>query len=217
MSHLLVKNINHFVEIDYLRGFAILAVLAIHTSQNYVKITEINSLLVANIVINEFSGFAVPLFIFISGFVLSLNYNGLFSKRTFYIKRVKSVIPSYIVFSTIYILFNIVSSAIHGELKYPSIIDVLVNLLTANSSYHLWFFALIIQFYIFYPYIIKLYEFFKVNNKIFHFIFVVLITQLVWIIMSDTAQNLVITSMYLNSIKYSKFVLNTFFQGFFLS
>jgi surface polysaccharide O-acyltransferase-like enzyme len=216
MANSLLKNINHLDEFDYLRGFAILAVLAVHTSANFVNITEINSLLVANIVIDVFSHFAVPLFIFISGFVLSFKYKGLFSKRNFYLKRAKSIILPYIIFSTIYILFNIVLFAINGELKYPSIIATLFYFLTASSYYHLWFFALIIQFYIFYPYIIKLYEFFSESNRIFFFIFVVLIIQLAWIVISDSAITLITTNMYLNSIKYSKVILNIFFRDFFL-
>jgi hypothetical protein len=115
----------------------------------------------------------------------------------------------------VYILSNIVLSAINGELKYPSIIAILFNFLTACNCYHLWFFALIIQFYIFYPYIIKLYEFFSESNRIFFFIFVVLIIQLIWIVISDTARTSIAANIYLNSIKYSKIILNLFFRDFF--
>jgi surface polysaccharide O-acyltransferase-like enzyme len=152
MEDLFIKQINKFDEIDYLRGFAILAVIAIHTSACFTQVKNINLVVIINVIVDVFSHFAVPLFIFISGFVLSLKYKGLFSQKIFYIKRAKSVLPQYIIFSTFYILLNVALSSINHNLKFPSIITIIFWFLTANSYYHLWFFALIIQFYIFYPY-----------------------------------------------------------------
>ena len=53
-------------EIDYLRGFAILAVIIIHTSANFTEVEYLNNLVIINIFIDVFSHFAVPLFIFTS-------------------------------------------------------------------------------------------------------------------------------------------------------
>jgi peptidoglycan/LPS O-acetylase OafA/YrhL len=179
-----IQQTEKIKEIEYLRGFAILAVVAIHTSMNFTKITNVNLLLVLNVIVDVFSHFAVPLFIFISGFVLSLNYKGTFSQKKFLRKRVKSVIPSYIIFSTLYLLLNVILSAINGNLKIPSLMIIIFNFVTASSYYHLWYFALIIQFYIFYPSIIKTYDKYA-NNKIFYFIFLMLIIQELWLIIRD--------------------------------
>lgn len=161
---------------------------------------NINLLLIINVIINVFSQFAVPLFIFISGFVLSLKYNGLFSHKIFYKKRAKSVLPQYIIFSIVYILFTVSLSAINGNLKFPSITKIIFYFLTANCYPHLWFFALIIQFYIFYPYIIKLYEKFTNNGRTFLFIFLALITQQVWLVITDIAITYFNSSIYFTSM-----------------
>lgn len=80
MNDLSTQKNKRIGEVDYLRGFAVLAVIAIHTSSNS-QILNLNLLLIVNLIIDVFSHFAVPLFIFISGFVLSLNYRGLFSQN----------------------------------------------------------------------------------------------------------------------------------------
>lgn len=98
MKFLFIQQKKRIGEIDYLRGFAILAVIATHTSARFIQIPNINLLLIINVIIDVFSHFAVPLFIFISGFVLSLNYKGPFSKKTYLQKRVKSILPPYIFF-----------------------------------------------------------------------------------------------------------------------
>jgi peptidoglycan/LPS O-acetylase OafA/YrhL len=201
----MTKISNHYTIIDYLRGIAILAVVAIHTSANFVDILKINMLLLLNALVDLISGFAVPLFIFISGFVLSIKYKGLFSEKNFYIKRAKSVIPQYIIFSTIYILLSIVNSAINGSLKYPGKETMIFDFLTASSCYHLWYFILIIQFYIFHPLIMRLYENFTNKNRISLFIFLTLIIQQVWLIIRDltityfgSGTNLNSTNLFIN-------------------
>jgi surface polysaccharide O-acyltransferase-like enzyme len=117
------------------------------------------------VIIDVFSHFAVPSFIFISGFVLSHNYNGPFSKKLFYKKRAKSILPQYMIFSIFYIIFDILLSSLNVNVYSVSILKVIFDLLTANSYYHLWFFALIIQFYMFYPYLIEIYNKFVTNNR----------------------------------------------------
>lgn len=209
---------NRIEEIDYLRGFAILAVIAIHTSANFAEIRDINLLLIINVIIDVFSHFAVPSFIFISGFVLSLIYNGQFSKKSFYAKRAKSILPQYIIFSVFYTLLGIGLSTINGKASSSSILTMITNLLTTSSSYHLWYFAVIGQFYIFYPYIIKIYNKFTDDNKTLCFAGIVLIIQLVWIVVSDFAQTVLDMSTYLNSMNYYlNLLINSWLSLIFLS
>ena len=120
-------------EIDILRGFAILAVIAIHTSTNVSKITYLNNLVISNIIINVFSQHGVPLFIFISGFVLSIKYYGIFPVTQFFKKRIRSIIPQHLIFSILYI-------AIFATLNDPpSFLEIIYKILTASSAIHMWF------------------------------------------------------------------------------
>jgi len=209
-----IQKIKRIEEIDYLRGFAILAVIAIHTSANFTRILNINMLLVINVIIDVFSHFAVPLFIFISGFVLSINYKGLFSHKIFLQKRAKSILPPYIIFSILYTLLNITHFALN-DFEFPSIKRIIFNFLIANSYYHLWYFALIIQFYIFYPYIIKTYENFVNFGRIPFFIIFALITQQLWLIIRVTA--IKYFDIYFNSVNDFDTVLSIILDRVFFS
>lgn len=184
------EKMKHVLEIDYLRGFAILAVLSIHTSANFTRISTVNSLLILNVIIDVFSHFAVPLFIFISGFVLSLKYKNPFSKKLFYKKRLKSTFPQYVIFSMFYIIAHQIGSLIiKGSVKLPTLNDVVFKLLTASSSYHLWYFALLFQLYIIYPYIIKIYEYFDRSNRTEFILWISFIVQEIWIILVILIKN----------------------------
>ncbi len=191
------QKISRMEEMDYLRGFAILAVIALHTSANYTQIQNVNLLLIINVIIDVFTHFAVPSFIFISGFVLALNYDGLFSKKSFYEKRAKSILPQYIIFSIFYILLNMVLSSMNGKANPVPISTIIFDLLIAKSSFHLWYVPLIFQFYILYPYIIKIYDKFADNNRTLHFIGIILMIQQIWIVASDIAQTILDSTTYL--------------------
>jgi len=145
-------------ELDYLRGFAILAVIVIHTVANFTNFSAPGKLAVANMFINLYAHFAVPLFIFISGFVLTFKYKQTYDIKQFYKKRALTIIPQYLFFSFVYLLyFN------RGNL--PPLSDVLDKVLTARAAYHMWFFVLIIQLYILYPVLAKLYFHFEKKNQ----------------------------------------------------
>jgi peptidoglycan/LPS O-acetylase OafA/YrhL len=143
-------------ELEYLRGFAIIAVVIIHSTGRlwwfpYMQLPNI--LAVITTLVYSFSLFAVPLFIFISGFSLALRYDEKISPISFYKKRLKNIIPPYLIFSLVYILFYIII----GE-RTLKIVSIIFSILTASSSFHLWFIALIVQFYIIYPVLIKIYQ-----------------------------------------------------------
>lgn len=171
-------NSNQIKEIQYLRGFAIIAVIIIHTS-DYASNLNLSVLSIANLFLNYISRFAVPLFVLLSGIVLSLKYNTSMSIKPFYIKRMKSILPQYLFFSLFYL---IVPLSLHmGSLTIPPISKIFSSILLANSSGHLWFIPMIIQFYLLYPYLISMYE--KTNNvKVF--ILISAIIQNIWLIIN---------------------------------
>ena len=216
MTDLSLKKRKRIEEIDYLRGFAILAVVAIHSSGHFTETSNVNLLLTINVIIDIFLYFAVPLFIFISGFVLYIKYKGLFSKKLFLQKRAKSILPPYIIFSILYTLYDI-TIAINGNSSFPSIMKITFNFLIASSYYHLWYFALIIQFYIFYPYIIKTYDKFTSNHRTFYFMFSALIIQELWLIVKEIILNYFNSNTYFNSITYFNTILDLLLKRVFFS
>ncbi len=171
-------NSNQIKEIQYLRGFAIIAVIIIHTSDYAVNL-DLSILSVVNLFLNYISRFAVPLFVFLSGLVLSLKYNTSMSVKPFYIKRIKSTLPQYLFFSLLYLIIPLSLRA--GSLTIPPISKIFYSILLANSSGHLWFIPMIIQFYIIYPGLISMYE--KTTN-VKMFILVSAVIQNVWLIIN---------------------------------
>lgn len=182
----MAEQINHILEIDYLRSFAILAVIAIHVSAGFTAIPNINALMIVNVYIDIFSHFAVPLFIFISGFVLYLKYQRDYSKKEFYQKRFLRIIPPYLIFTTFYLAFSIIIAAYNsGTIALPSLIKIAYAYLLAGGYYHLWFFLLIIELYLLYPVIVKIYHLFQDIKAEWLFLIVALILQIGWQIIGN--------------------------------
>jgi len=160
------QKTNYYPEINYLRGFAILSAISVHVSGNFTEMANINLLTVLYMAIGSLSGVAVPAFVFISGFVLYNRYNVNFQIGHFYLKRFKYILPPYFIFS---ILYSIYDSKIHHLMIIHKplnldLSDFVIKLLTGGAYYHLWFFALIIQLYILYPLIVKIYIYFENKN-----------------------------------------------------
>ena len=153
----------HFVEIDYLRCFAILAVIAIHTAAAVTRVENPTEFFAVSLW-NNLSSFAVPLFICISGFVLYLSYNHN-AKKTFYKKRFQRIIPPYLIFTLIYIVANIFKNyVVTGMFQIPSCGNIINSFLFATSNEHMWFFLIIIELYLFYPIISVLFQKFVKHN-----------------------------------------------------
>ena len=161
-----------------MRGFAILAVILIHTSAYYKYFDFVNGLAIGNILADTLAQMANPLFIVISGLVLSLNYRGQFSLKTFYNKRFMSIIPQYVFFSLFYLLLIFLVTG-----QAASILDIVVDLLTGNAYSHLWFFVLIIQFYLLYPLLLKVYDYAEKKISILALLGLCLVAQILWAIL----------------------------------
>jgi len=168
-------------EINYLRGFGVLAVIAIHTTGYFTEIKSYNTLVLLNLWTDIFSQFAVPLFILISGLVLARKYRHDFSLTKFYKKRIRSIIPQYLTFSVLYTVFNNYAAMQSNSLS-TNFSLVLNNILHSSASYHLWFFSIIIQFYILYPIIIKIYAFCQRLDRTEFLLAFLLIIQTLWML-----------------------------------
>lgn len=163
----------YYPEINYLRGFSILAVISIHVSACFAKM-QMSSIAVVYMIIDAISHFAVPAFIFISGFVLYNKYNSNLDLKMFYLKRSKTIIPPYIIFSTFYIFVKIpIAKMLHRTIDT----NILHVYLAGTSLFHMWFFILIIQLYILYPLIVKIYNYSNKGSLVVSFLLSVLLPK----------------------------------------
>lgn len=93
-------------QLDIFRAIAIFAVLAIHATSRTLAETLGTNMFHPFLFINKFSQFAVPSFIFLSGFVLFYNYIdrplGGKTLGKFYTRRLLYIIVPYVVFSLLY-------------------------------------------------------------------------------------------------------------------
>jgi surface polysaccharide O-acyltransferase-like enzyme len=178
------QNISWNPEIEYLRGIAILFIIAIHTTSYLTEMNSHNFLFYFNAAVNVFSHIGVPIFVFISGFVLALRYRDHFPLKEFYLKRIPKIVIPYLTFSVLYLsmYFFLSSSQLlknQRELSQLTFNDVVFRMISGNAHYHLWFFILILELYFFYPLIIKIYDFFsKLHGEIQLLLFLFIIQEI---------------------------------------
>ena len=170
------QKTNYYSEINYLRGLAILSVISIHISDYFTEMNNINLLTSLYMVIDALSQAAVPAFIFVSGFVLYNSYNANFKIVPFYVKKLKYILPPYIIFSAFYIIFD---SRLNDTSFNFNLMDILTKYLTGGAYYHLWFFILIISLYILFPLVVNIFTYFKNKNKITLFLVIAFIVGVI--------------------------------------
>ncbi len=119
-----------------------------HVSVEALLINNVSTLVIINVFFNVLSKYAVPLFFFISGFLLTYNYDNNINEVNI-IRRIIKLMPLYVLFSLIYIIYNILNG------KKYSIYRLCIEILTGSSMYHLWFVPVIIQFYLLFPFLFK--------------------------------------------------------------
>jgi len=217
-----INNSGNFKEMELLRGIAILSVITLHSTKSFF-LTEIDSLLVLLSITCAIVLFGVPLFIFISGFLLSQKYNNDYSIIDFYKKRFKIIIPPFLIFSLIY-LFVFYIFAKPFEFTPENLYLLIVRIITATSYYHLWYFGLIIQFYLIYPVIDKIVN--KNENNLFMLLIIFILIQIIWTLgriylfnFIDNFKNLGIIYILINVPLQYSFLSHIayFFLGIFIS
>lgn len=142
--------------IQYFRAIAIIEVIVFHVTRLGMTLPSPQWIIIALI---AFTSFAVPHFIFISGVVLYNKYSSSFSLSTFYKKRFSAVLPPYLIWSTFYFAFLfVVIPTVHGSTQtIASLIDTYLQELALGIQ-HLWFVVVIIQLYLLYPLLVKIYN-----------------------------------------------------------
>ena len=107
--------------------------------------------------IEELVRFTVPMFVFVSGFVLYNKYKAELPIKNFYKKRLMVILIPYLIFSVLYYIVN----AQLGFLPALTLNSVITGIFNFNASGQFWYIRLILILYIFYPAIVAYYEIIK--------------------------------------------------------
>jgi probable poly-beta-1,6-N-acetyl-D-glucosamine export protein len=146
----------HIEEFDILRAIAIISVVLIHiTSQPIGQLSEDSILQNIFLAVNRLLQFAVPLFILISSVVAAYSLRNI-SKvnwNEFFSKKINRIVIPYITWTFIYVVYNIIR---HNEylLKLTNIKSLISIFLLGKSNPHLYFMIVLIQLYLFIPFIL---------------------------------------------------------------
>lgn len=151
-----MKKRKSIPELNIVRAIAMIAVVLIHaTAPSFGFFTESDTNYAFYLFLNRFARFCVPLFIFMSSFVLFYNYfykeSNFRSWMLFYKKRILYIFVPYLVWSLFYLLYTYLNTGIS-----PAINSVRINLLFGLSKYHLYYIVVLIQFYIMFPLLISI-------------------------------------------------------------
>lgn len=196
-----------------LRGFVVLGVMLMHTAWFFSQGQEKTWVAVSGMLLDILSLFAVPLFMFISGYIfVSRHRHADAYSFSFCRKMTMSVLSPYLLFSLLYIggayYFN-------DERYTPDRILELV--VTGSAAVHLGFFRALFGFYLFYPLIIRCFQRCRKNRTLRFFFSAVVILQIVW----KTANNmqfadehiaeLILAATFLRYIAYFSFGISAYF------
>ena len=135
-----------FGQFDYLRGLAIIGIVLGHVTGRLDILGQGNDdIALTNIGIFDMRLFCIPLFFLVSGTIFFINYNERFDLKRYYTKRVKRMVPPYLLFSAAYI-------AAHYLLYNPlTLNEMLFMVATFYAHPHFWFILAILQFYLIFP------------------------------------------------------------------
>lgn len=143
------------LELDILRGFAFILVVIEHTLGGYSYSKDIS---ISNLFISRFiytmAKPAVVIFLTLTAMSLVYTYYDKFDLRSFYIKKLKFLVIPYIVFS----FLDIVLLKHTDRMK-----SFIAQLASGNAAYHLWYMAMTLRIYLFFPLILLLIR--KISKK----------------------------------------------------
>ncbi|OAB27127.1 acyltransferase [Paenibacillus macquariensis subsp. defensor] len=149
-------------QLDVFRALALLGVLNVHASSYAAGVQAISSpfYYVYNFM-NIFFKYGTSSFIFLSGFVLFYNYYErpltirLISR--FYGRRLLYIILPYFIASTVYFVYSKYTFGQLNSTPYMELwLELRTALLTGTAYTHLYFVFISIQFYILFPFTLKL-------------------------------------------------------------
>ncbi|KRE44797.1 acyltransferase [Paenibacillus sp. Soil522] len=174
----------HLPELDIVRAFGIMAVIMIHATSSIVAIYDHQATLYPlYLFLNIFTKFAVPVFIFLSGFMLFYNYyDKPFTAKTigqFYKKRMSKIIIPFLLFSFLYYgltrLIQFGFTDVQTFIGYFTTAEFLKTLVIGKTYTHLYFVVIIIQFYVLAPFMLYAVKRFPALSR--HIVWIGLLVQ----------------------------------------
>lgn len=134
--------------IEYIRGISMLGVIGIHVGSQALVNPHANIHLIA--LLEIFTRFSVPIFFFISAFGLFYNLDpkAKFNYRQFMLRRFKTVLIPYLVWSAIYIMHY---TLLYHDLYFWQPLTLLKVLFFGLASYQLYFLVILLWFYLLMP------------------------------------------------------------------
>lgn len=157
-------SVKKLYEIDFIRAVCCVLVVIIHVTASFWHHPQGDPLTFKVMVgLNTFARFAVPCFLFISGFTLYYFYSQRkFSLIAFYQRRLSKVLFPYLLWSTFYTAINY-SKYINpsGGFYWGKFFK---HLILGLSSYHLYFLVILIQLYLLFPALLWLYQ--RINHPL---------------------------------------------------
>ena len=151
-NNVMVKKINKRImqkrlfNIDLLKIICCISVILIHVSATYINTisNHMNEIFYINL-LNCITRFAVPCFVMISGyFAISNNKND--DCITFYKKKIKSIIIPMIIFSVIYLIYDLTNNILENAISNIKVL--LFSFITGNLEYHMWYLYMVIFLYL---------------------------------------------------------------------
>lgn len=159
-----------------MRGFVVFGVMLMHTTWFFNSSSKETFVSISAMLLDIISLFAVPLFMFISGYIfISKHKHAYVYSLDFFRKMLASVLSPYLLFSLIYILGTYYYTNPHYTLT-----EILRQLITGSAAVHLSFFRALFGFFIFYPVIIKYFLKAAAVHKLKLYFIVVIILQILW-------------------------------------
>jgi len=159
-------------EINLLRGLAILGVVLDHCCMFFNKFEEV-TLLSYSLISISVGNRIIPLFVIISGFILTMNSQGGI-REGFLKRRFMAVVPPYLFFSGVYLS---IGHLVDGPLTAS---EAVFRVITGNVAHHMWFIVVILQLYIVFPYLVRAYDRFNSVGRSLHFLVIVLGGQVLY-------------------------------------
>ncbi|TMU84959.1 acyltransferase [Bacillus sp. BHET2] len=154
MSSISSKKKKYLFEIHFLRAFACLAVLGVHVSATYYSMND-NTFNWFSYFLNQVGRFGTPIFVVIAGFLLFYQVKrNTYSFGKFVTSRFSKIVLPLILWSFVYrfLLYYFDNHQI-GDMKTE-----LVKIFTGDHFYHLYFIAIIVQFYFIFPILQKFFR-----------------------------------------------------------
>ncbi|WP_170289356.1 acyltransferase [Metabacillus lacus] len=147
------KN-NYLFEIHFLRALACLLVLGVHVSATNYAMND-DTYTSFTYFMNQIGRFGTPIFAVISGFLLfyQVKRKG-FQPGKFIVSRVSKILIPFLIWSTAYLYLL----AYYNPGREVNLLGEAGTILSGNAFYHLYFVAIVVQFYIIFPIIQRIFR-----------------------------------------------------------